>query len=178
MNKYQRKGFTWQTCGAVLLSFGLLVVLVACGQGADGTAPGSPSSGKTPVAQTTPPPATANKAPTGCPSSVIMTNAPAKANVTIQESMTNSDIVAHTGDIIEVRLPFGQNWSGPTASQGVLQIQNPVGYALQPDRMCIWRFQAKASGLTPLNFTGRAICTPGKMCPLYIESVSFSVDVR
>ncbi|HTK11747.1 MAG TPA: hypothetical protein VL485_31535 [Ktedonobacteraceae bacterium] len=178
MNKHHGKGFTWQTFGAIVFSFGLAIMLAACGQGADG--PGSPNGNNAPTAQPAPSSTTVNgsNVASGCPSNVVMTNIPTKANVTIQESMAKDNIVAHMGDIVEVRLPFGQKWSGPTASQGVLQIQDPAGYALQSDHVCIWRFQAKGSGLTPLNFTGRAICTPGKMCPLYVQSISFNVNVQ
>jgi hypothetical protein len=179
MNTCRKKGFMWRTCGTILFSFGLLVVLVACGgQSANGAALGPSDGGKPPAKQAVPSSTVANNGPNGCPNKAVVTDTPAKANVTVSESMINTDVIAHTGDIIEVRLPFGQNWSGPTSSQGVLLVQDPSGYAIQSDHVCVWRFQAKASGSTPLNFTGRAICTQGKMCPLYIESMSFSIDVR
>jgi hypothetical protein len=109
---------------------------------------------------------------------MVVAGAPAKADVTVQGNTVKDNVTAHTGDIIEIRLPFGQKWVGPTASIGVLQLQDPSGYAVKSNHVCVWRFQAKGSGSTPLTFTGRAICVAGKMCPLYVESVSFSVDVK
>ncbi len=82
------------------------------------------------------------------------------------------------GDLIEVQLPFGQKWSGPTTSQGVLELQSPFGYAEPTLKMCIWQFVAKGSGTVHLNFTGRAICLPGQLCPQYVMSVPFVVVVK
>jgi hypothetical protein len=167
-----RKSFA-QRFGLLVFSFGFIIMLAACGQASGGT--GATGGGAVP----TPVPTAVKGYGTayGCPSDMVVSGIQ-KANVTVQAMTIKGNVAANTGDIIEVHLPFGQKWNGPTTSLGVLQLQDPAGYALKADRTCIWRFQAKASGSTALNFTGRAICSPGKMCPLYVESVSFTVDVK
>jgi hypothetical protein len=101
-----------------------------------------------------------------------------KPNVTVLLKNSNSTITAHNGDLIEVRLPFGQQWSGPTTSQGGLQLQTPAGYALNSDKVCIWRFIAQGSGMTQLTFSAKAICQKGQLCPQYVLNVPFSIDVK
>ncbi|HXL36627.1 MAG TPA: hypothetical protein VN954_05435 [Ktedonobacteraceae bacterium] len=91
---------------------------------------------------------------------------------------SNTTVVAHHGDVIEIQLPFGQVWNGPTTSQGVLQLQTPYGYASQTTNSCIWRFTAQGAGSTQLNFYGKAICKKGQMCPQYVVSVPFSIHVN
>ncbi len=160
----------------MLCSIGLLFLLAACGSSQSTGGPGSSGGGTVPPASPTA--SAGSTSVTGCPSNEVVTGTPAKANVTVQANLVKDSVTAHTGDLIEVRLPFGQKWNGPTSSLGVLQIQDPIGYPLTSDHVCIWRFQAKASGSTTLDFTGRAICAPGKMCPLYVENISFTVDVK
>jgi hypothetical protein len=86
-------------------------------------------------------------------------------------------ITAHQGDVIEIQLPFGQQWNGPTTSQGTLQLQTPYGYPSQTANSCIWRFTAQGTGTTQLEFYGKAICKAGQMCPQYVVSVPFSIHV-
>ncbi|MBA2396923.1 MAG: hypothetical protein H0V70_29730 [Ktedonobacteraceae bacterium] len=114
----------------------------------------------------------------GCPSDIVVDNTPAQANVILQPSDANTMITAHSGDVIEVRLPFGHKWSEPAAPQGVLQLQTPAGYAFKTNNACIWRFVAQKTGSAQLNFSGRPICKPGQMCALFIMSVPFKIDVK
>jgi len=100
------------------------------------------------------------------------------ANVVLKTSNSNKTVTAHQGDVIEIQLPFGQLWNGPTTSQGVLQLQTPYGYASQTANSCIWRFTAQGTGTTQLNFYGRAMCKKGQMCPQYVVSVPFSIQVK
>jgi hypothetical protein len=131
--------------------------------------------------------ATATAAPTtvkgygsanGCPSDMVIGTTPTQANVILQPSDANTTITAHSGDVIEVRLPFGHKWGGPVTSQGILQLQTPAGYALKTNKSCIWRFVAHGTGSAQLSFSGRPICKQGQMCPLFIMSVPFKVDVK
>jgi hypothetical protein len=102
---------------------------------------------------------------------------PSAPNIVINMSQRNSIITAHTGNVIEVHLPFGEVWQGPRASQGVLALQTPSGYALKNKGVCVWRFVAQGSGTTNLTFTGRAICKPGQFCPRYILALPFTIKV-
>ena len=167
----QRRSFLFIVPLALILTF----AFAACGSnGGTSTGAGStPTSAPTPVK-------TVGVAGTsqGCPNATVVNPPQNKPNVTIELTNKNSTITAHSGDLIEVRLPFGQQWNGPTTSQGVLQLQNPAGYALSTAKVCIWRFVAQGTGTTQLDFSARAICTKGQLCPQYILMVPFTIDVK
>jgi hypothetical protein len=148
----------------------LVFVLTACGTNSGS---GSTSTGSTP-----PSTSTSTVSPHGCPSNAVIGTTPTPANVVLKPSNSSTTINAHQGDVIEIQLPFGQLWNGPTTSQGVLQLETPAGYASGTANSCVWRFTAQGTGLTQLNFYGRAICKKGEMCPQYIMSVPFTINVK
>ncbi len=151
----------------------LAFLLAACGTNSgSGTSTGSSGSTRVPA------PTTVKSTATGCPSNAVINPPQANPNVTIQLSNSNGTIIAHNGDLIEVRLPFGQQWSVPTTSGNVLQLQTPAGYAVSADKVCIWHFIAKGTGTATLSFSAKAICKAGQMCPLYIMRVPFTIDVK
>ena len=155
----------------------LVFVLSACGAnggtttGSGSTTTTTPTTAPTTVTGTT-------GTTTGCPSNAVVNPPQATPNVTIKLSNSNGTIAAHDGDLIEVRLPFGQQWSEPVASGNILQLQTPSGYALNTAKVCIWHFIAKSTGTAQLSFSAKAICKPGQMCPLYIMRVPFAIDVK
>ena len=157
------------------VAFVTILVAIALFLTACGTNSGSPAgSGSTPQPTTVPGYGTSN----GCPSDVVVTAPQTAANVTVKFNQVNSTVTAHNGDVIEIDLPFGRTWGGPTVSQGVLELQPPAGYASKTTNMCIWRFTAKGVGSTQLNFTARALCKKGQLCPMYIMAVPFTVVVK
>jgi hypothetical protein len=130
----------------------LTVVLAACGSnGASGSGAGS---GSTPTPITVLGYGTAH----GCPGDALVSTAAPAANVTVKLVEANTTVKAHVGDIIEIQLPFGQKWTGPTASVGILQLQTPAGYASAATKMCIWRFRAQGAGMALLPFSASALC--------------------
>jgi len=151
-----------------LLTFVLAFVLVACGSNTN-TGAGS---------NATPTVVKGYGTSVGCPSDAVVSGTPAKANVVVQASDMNKTIQAHMGDVIEVRLAFGHKWSGPSVSQGVLELQQPGGYAWKAENVCVWRFVAKGTGTTELLFHSQALCKPGEVCPLYIASIPFTIVVK
>ncbi len=153
------------------VSFSLLFLLTACGANSSGGT-GSPAPSNTPTT------VSGYGSGYGCPSNAVVTNTPVTANVMVKLSQTNSPITAHVGDVVEIQLPFGHKWSGPTTSQGQLELQTPSGYASKANNVCIWRFVAKGAGMTSLNFTGQALCKPGELCPQYIMDVPFTITVN
>ena len=147
----------------------LVFVLAACGSNSGGTTTGSGSTtGTTP---------TASGSAYGCPGTV-MTTAPAPANIVLKPSNSNSTVTAHVGDVVEIELPFGQAWTGPTTSQGELQLQGTPGSAVTASKMCVWRFTAQSSGTTQVEFFGRAICQKGQMCPAYITRIPYTIVIQ
>jgi hypothetical protein len=158
---------TWFALGSFLVL--LVFALAACGSNTSG---GSPTSS---AGSTATPPATASAY--GCPGTV-MTTAPSPAKIVLKQSDSNSTITAHVGDVVEIDLPFGQIWTGPTASQGELQLQGPAGYAVTASKMCVWRFTAQSTGTTQVEFYGKAMCQKGQMCPLYIMRIPFTIVIK
>jgi len=156
----------------ISLATALAFILTACGTNSN-SGSSSTSTGTTPA-----PIATSTPNSYGCPSNTVVNTASPPANVVLKTSNSNSMVTAHQGDVIEIQLPFGQLWNGPTASQGALQLQTPYGYVSQTANSCIWRFTAQGAGTTQLNFYGRAICKKGQLCPQYVISVPFSIHVN
>ncbi|GAC1695376.1 MAG: hypothetical protein PVS3B3_20020 [Ktedonobacteraceae bacterium] len=170
---------TKRTLASFFLALVLLTlacIVAACGSNAgSGTSTGG--TGSSP----------ANPSPTavkgygtaqGCPSDMVVSTAPSTANVVVKPNQTNTTVTAHVGDVVEIRLPFGQKWSGPTTSVGNLEIQQPSGYAWKTDNVCVWRFTAKSTGTTNLEFHGQALCKPGQLCPMYIAEFPFVITVK
>ena len=154
----------------ISLATALAFILTACGTNSGSS---STSTGTTPV-----PISTSTPNSYGCPSNAVVGTTSTPANIVLKMPNSNTTVVAHHGDVIEIQLPFGQVWNGPTTSQGVLQLQTPYGYASQTTNSCIWRFTAQGAGATQLNFYGKALCKKGQMCPQYVVSVPFSIDVH
>jgi hypothetical protein len=155
----------------ISLATALAFVLTACGA----------NSGSGTSAGSTPPPASTTTSavnPHGCPSNAVVGTAPTPANVVLKPANSSTSINAHQGDIVEIQLPFGQMWNGPTTSQGVLHLETPAGYAWGATNSCVWRFTAQGTGVTQLNFYGRAMCKKGQMCPQYIMSLPFTINVK
>src|SRR5579859_3948604 len=146
----------------------LVFALAACGYNSGGSTNTGSTTGTTP---------TTSASAYGCPGTV-MTTAPAPAKIVLKPSNSNATVTAHVGDVVEVDLPFGQAWTGPTTSQGELQLQGTAGSAVTASKMCIWRFTAQSTGTTQVEFYGRAICQKGQMCPAYITRIPYTIVIK
>jgi hypothetical protein len=147
----------------------LLLVLSACGPNSSSTGSGTP----------TPTGTTGYGSTHGCPSDTVVSTTPKPANVTIRDTDINSTVTAHIGDTIEVRLPFGQKWTGPSSIPSNLQQQQPAGYALPSDNVCIWRFVAQSAGTARLDFDSQALCLKkDEACPGVITKDTIIIDVK
>jgi len=168
-----RQRSPWCTVALVVV---LAMMLAACGTNTSGTSTGGTSVDPSPK----PTYKTVRGYGTsfGCPSDVVVNPLPPAPNVVISIKQGYTVIIAHTGDVIEIHLPFGLLWRGPSTSQGTLQLQTPFGYALKNKHVCVWRFVARSTGTTKLIFTARAICKPNQFCPLFVLEVPFTIDVR
>jgi hypothetical protein len=151
----------------------LLVLLAACGNSNNNTNTGAQPTQANPTSG-----AVNSGTSDGCPNTAQVDTLTPQANVVTGQTNINSAVTAKNGDLIEVRLPFGQKWSGPTGSQGVLEMQQPSGFAWKADKVCIWRFVAKSTGTVELDFQARAICKAGETCPQYINTVPITIDVK
>jgi hypothetical protein len=113
----------------------------------------------------------------GCPSDVVVSTAPAASDITLQPQQSATTINVKKGAVLEVQMPFGVAWQGPTTSQSVLQLQEPAGYAWKASNSCIWRFVAEQAGTVTLHFFGRAICKKTHLCVPSVEATAFTVQV-
>jgi hypothetical protein len=170
MYNFQRKSLVMFSLSALVL----LLLLAACGSA--GT--GSTKTGGNTASSPTPMPTQTYSAANGCPSDMVMTSDNSKPNVTVKPTDTKGTIVMHNGQTLEVRLPFGHQWSGPTISQGTLQLQGDGGYALKSDKVCVWKYIAKGTGTTTLDFSSRALCKPGQFCPMFVMKLPFKIEVQ
>lgn len=100
----------------------------------------------------------------GCPSDVVVSTAPAPANVTVRPGQGQTTFYAHKDDVIEIQMPFGVAWRGPITSGEVLQLQFPSGYVWKPSNACIWHFVARGVGTAKLTFFGSALCKKPGLC--------------
>jgi len=149
-------------------------VLAACGTRSSGTATGStPTPSSIPTSGTVPGYGTTY----GCPSDVVVSTAPAAPDVTVEPKQGSTVINAHRGDVIEIQMPFGVAWQGPTTSQGMLQLQQPFGYVWKPSNACIWRFVAMGTGTVALDFSGSAICKKVSLCVPSEVDATFTITV-
>lgn len=144
----------------------LIFLLAACGASSSSTGSGSP-------------PTTVKGYGTayGCPSDAVVSN-PRTPNVTINPSQSNTTVNAQVGNLIEIRLPFGSKWTGPTNSSGNLQLLTPAGFANKSAQVCVWQFTAQSAGTTHLTFQKAALCKAGEMCAQYIMNLPFTIDVH
>lgn len=159
----------------ILLTFALLLFLSACGT--DGTSSnGTGSSGAGNGATKT---IKGFGAEHGCPSDIVLEKRSTNPSVTIKQTQQNSTVSATKGDVIEVQLPFGSRWTGPTKSQGPLQLDLTPGFADQVAKSCVWRFTAQGTGTTNLEFAKRALCNvKGQSCAMYVMPYDFKVNVK
>lgn len=153
----------------------LVVLVTACGSRVSGTSTGSGGSGGPTASPTT---VKGYGSAQGCPSDVVMTSLPPTPNIVLQAAQSNSTVTTSVGSTIEVHLPFGHKWSGPVTSSPILQLQQPAGYALKSQNVCVWRFVAKESGTAKITFSSQALCKPGALCPMYIAVFPFTVNVK
>ena len=161
-------------CCAIALTVVLAVLLAACGTNAGGTSTGGVSADPTATYTIVKGYGTA----VGCPSDAVVNPEGSPPNVVISLKQSYKTTTVQTGQVLEIHLPFGLAWSGPTTSQGMLQLQTPSGYALKDKHVCAWRFIAQSAGRTKLSFSGTAICKPNVMCPLFVLEAVFTIDAR
>jgi hypothetical protein len=161
----------------LVLSLVLVLALTACG--VNSTTTGS-SSTASPSAVPSP---TATKvltvaSTTGCPGSTL-TTLPSAATLVLTNANTTGTVNAKNGETIEVDLPVGHTWQGPSISpQNLLAMQSPSGYTSTKGQFCVWRFVASGVGTVHLSFTGRPICKKGQLCPMYVMAIPFTINVR
>jgi hypothetical protein len=180
MSPTSHSPYTFRQISLVGIFGVLLLVLSSCGSGSAETTKGSSSGNTTgtPTPNATTTTTKADGSVHGCPSNTVVSTTSKQANVTIQSTNINSTVTAHVGDIIEIRLPFGQKWAGPAVIPTNLQQQQPTGYALPSSNVCVWRFIARSTGMANLEFHNQPLCIKGRACAMFIMVDPISIDVK
>lgn len=162
----------------IVLSLFLLLFLAACGatnSGSGGTGSSgnsNPGNGSTKIVK-------GSGAENGCPSDAILETRPSNPTVTVKPTQQENTVTVHKGDVMEVQLPFGSRWAGPTKSQGPLQMEMTAGFADQGAKVCIWRFSVQGTGHATLNFSKRALCNgKERVCAMYVMPYTFTVNAQ
>jgi hypothetical protein len=158
--------------GICLLALTLLLFACSSAHGFGGSA-SSGSSSATPAPTSVKGYGTSN----GCPNDAVVSSTP-PANVTANINSPDQTVSAHNGDTIEIHLPFGRKWSGPSNTPSILQLQQPSGYAQKSDNMCVWRFVAKGTGKAQLAFESQPLCKAGVACPMYIVAYPVTINIQ
>lgn len=163
---------------SALLSLTLLLFLSACGAGGTGGNSGTGSNGNGSSDGTTKT-VKGFGSSHGCPTDAVIEKRGSNPAVTIKPAQQDSTVQAHKGDVIEVQLPFGSRWTGPTKSQGPLQLDLTPGFADQSAKTCVWRFTALGTGKTELGFSKQPLCTgKERVCAMYIIRYDFTINVQ
>ncbi|WP_201380982.1 hypothetical protein [Ktedonobacter sp. SOSP1-85] len=161
----------------IVLSLFLLLFLAGCGatsSGTGGTGSGNsnPGNGSTKTVK-------GFGAENGCPSDAVLETRPSNPTVTVKPTQQDSTVTVHKGDVMEVQLPFGSRWAGPTKSEGPLQMEMTAGFADQGAKVCVWRFSVQGTGHATLNFSKRALCNgKERVCAMYIMPYTFTVNAQ
>jgi hypothetical protein len=171
--------FRRQMCVYIVLFVAIgASVLAGCGTNSSGTgATGGTGTTATPSPMPTSETIRGYGTAYGCPSDVVVSNSPATANITVRPGQGQTTFSVHTGDVMEIQMPFGIAWRGPTAPVEVLQLQSPSGYVWKPSNACIWRFVARGAGKVKLTFEGMALCKKVPLCVPSVEIAEFTVQV-
>jgi hypothetical protein len=150
-----------------LLLNGLLLLMLGGCAGAD----------KSSEAHVTPTATQSHGAQYGCPNNIVVTSPPTPPDIVIRPAQNNTTITVHLKDLVEMQMPFGHIWQGPTNSQDGLHLQSPSGYAWKADQACIWRFVADRTGTTEVTFLEKPLCRKGQPCPLIEILIRFTLNV-
>jgi hypothetical protein len=113
----------------------------------------------------------------GCPADVVVSTAPAAANVLVRPGLGHTTFSARQGDVMEVQMPFGIAWKSPDLSGRVVQMQSPAGYVWKPSNACIWRYVARDGGTVKLIFFGTVLCKQNIHCALATVIDEFTIKV-
>lgn len=153
---------------SIATSVALLLALTACGWPVipiGGGAPGRPTLSGTDTL-------------TGCPAPTQTVRWPSAPAAIITTPFSSNPVTIHTGQTLEVSLPFGHVWQiQADQGQSVLALDTPAGYGDGGASRCIWHFTAHQAGHVVLAFTMKALCPAHTACPLYTAILRASVTV-
>ncbi|HEX6797798.1 MAG TPA: hypothetical protein VF116_08805 [Ktedonobacterales bacterium] len=159
--------------GVLLALLALLVALAGCGittTTTNGAAGSAPNTTATATAS-----AIASSHINPCPGPVGSVGDAGTPVLVLTPQSANHSGSAHAGALVQVRLPDASHWDYlSTASLAPL---SPAGVHDTTLGVCVWNFRPQSAGAATLSFARSAICQPRVPCPLYVQRVSFTLDV-
>lgn len=157
----------------VVLTACLLLALAGCGVSTTNGAAGSaPNASATATASAS---ANAASRASACPGPAGSVNDAGTPALVLTPQSANHSGSAHAGALVQVRLPDASHWDYlSTASLAPLA---PAGVHDATVGVCVWNFRPASAGSVKLSFARSAICHPATPCPMYMQQVSFALDV-
>lgn len=159
--------------GVLLALLALLVALAGCGITTTNSAAGSaPNTTATATASAI---ASSQSHINPCPGPAGSVGDAGPPALVLTPQSANHSGSAHAGALVQVRLPDASHWDYlSTASLAPLA---PAGVHDTTLGVCVWNFRPQSAGKVTLSFARSAICQPRVPCPLYVQRVSFTLDV-
>lgn len=154
----------------VVLTACLLLALGGCGVSSNGATGSAPNASATATAS-----ANATSRANACPGPAGSVNDAGTPALVLTPQSANHSGSAHAGALVQVRLPDASHWDYlSTASLAPLA---PAGVHDATVGVCVWNFRPASAGTVKLSFARSAICHPATPCPMYMQQVSFALDV-
>lgn len=148
----------------------VLLVLAGCGVTSNGAAGSAPNTTATATAS-----ALAASRASACPGPAGSVNDAGTPALVLTPQAANHSANAHVGTLVQVQLPDTSHWDYlSTASLAPL---TPAGVHDATVGVCVWNFRPASVGTVKLSFARSAICHPSTPCPMYMQQVSFALDV-
>lgn len=156
-----------------LAACGLLALLALAGCGVtttNGAAGSAPNTTATATAS-----ALASSRAGACPGPAGSVNDAGVPALVLTPQTANHSGSAHVGALVQVRLPDASHWDYLSTAR--LAPLTPAGVHDATVGVCVWNFRPASAGTVKLSFARSAICHPGTPCPMYMQQVSFALDV-
>jgi hypothetical protein len=137
--------------------------------------PGCASKGATTSASSN---GTNNPQVTGCPGTKANVSWPQKPSVSLHAEQADTVTTVQQGQSIQFTFPSGSRWGLIANTTSQLSLEEPAGYYDAGSKTCGWRFMAKQSGTTTLEFSRQALCQSDAICPGVIIQYRFPIEVK
>lgn len=121
------------------------------------------------------PSATAAAHNAACPGPTGSVNDAGTPALVLTEKSANHSGSAAVGTLVQVRLSDAWHWDYLSTSAFAPLL--PAGVHDASLAVCAWNFRPQKAGSVTLHFARSAICHPGVPCPMYIQQVSFTLQV-
>lgn len=158
-----------------LASCALVALLTLAGCGITTTASGGAAGSAPNASATATASAAASSRASACPGPAGSVNDAGVPALVLTPQTANHTGSARVGALVQVRLPDVSHWD--YRGTGGLTPLAPAGVHDASVGVCVWNFRPASAGTVRLSFARSAICHPSTPCPMYMQQVSFALNV-